>query len=640
MTDGTRDLRERLTAAGAILGFEIVVTDDARWTVEGDALHVGLGWYAERGVPVHEAAPLALLALWEGPRAVRTAIARERRIRALGARYPETVPLLAATARLLASSELLAALPGWRSPLTAGLLRQGPAAPGELPRHLQWVALLLARGARAVGGASPEAADAAGLAPEVDAEWAGLGGSALPAQDLLVRALRPDPSRSSLERFERALGLLLPAYRRLLARDLTERGLGAGEGTAVGDADAAEGAGAEGLAAPGGGADADEADGAGDAGDDDGSDARDASDERARKGEGRQAAEGADLFAAEQAGFVSAVLETPMPAGGALLEAAIALDPASQAATPAREDPLGGGSSGASAPAPTAAREYGRRVAQLAEPIERMRAVWDRIIDERLGHRPALSRTPLPEGEELAVDALGPALAELAAGSPRPAAFRSRVRRSRRERRSGSTDYVLLVDRSASMQGAPARAAADAMIVLAESLAGVARDIDHAEARTGIGLDLDVRTALIAFDAEPEILKPLSRGIDDRHRRALHGASGAPGGATNDAAALRAAAREFGIDGPGADGPSAAPRSAPDGLARTRVLIVVSDGGTNDPAAAARELARLRAAGVRIHGLGVGADELSGRYGSEGIRIRDARELPAAMLDLIERGLR
>ena len=640
-------LRARLAAVGALLGFDILVTEDSEWTTSGGVLRVGLGWYESRGVPEHEAAPLALLALWEGPRAAHAAVDRARRIRALSSRFPAWSPLLGVIGRLQAMAEALTAFPVWRAPLAAGLLRQLPGAPGELPRHLQWTVLVLERGVRAVGGLTVEAVETRGLAPEVVAEWRALALVAPGTRDPLGAVLRADPGRTPLARFERALALVLPGFQRLLALDAADLGLtsaaGAPEGAHAQDDEAALERQTDGVGASG----SDDAEGAADGSESDHAEGSEPGSDTARRGEGRQSAEGSDLFAAEQAGFVSEVLATPMPAGGALIEAMLELPRDALARDPAGA-PGERGTAGSTGTAPTSLAEYRRRARELEAPIEHMREVWSRIIDERRGSRAALSRAAHREGEELATDALPGALAELSAGVPRPAAYRTRVHRNRRQRRSGSTDYVLLVDRSASMQGPPARAAADAMIVLAESLAGVARDIAHAETQSGVDLELEVRTALIAFGAEPTVLKPLSRGIDDSHRSGLHGASNAQGGATNDAAAIRAAAREFGIvdrasaearAGAGAGAAERAGGPSNDGIERTRVLIVVSDGGTNDEFAAARELRRLRAAGVRIIGIGVGANELVARYGPSGISVQHASEVPGGMLGVIEREL-
>lgn len=510
-------LRGGLRAVGALLGFEIVATDDEEWRLDDDGLRVGLGWYGARGHGEREALALATLQLWEGPREALVAPARARRRRTLERRQPEAEPLIAAVARLQACAELLAAMPGLRVPLGSAVLRGLPGDPSTLPRHLQWVWLLL-RG----GEANDEAHDAA-LDPLVRAEWDGLAELGGADVDALRRALAPDPAWPPLRRFERALALLLPPYERLLRADLAERGWGAGRSSADGagesDAPAAPGPGSDAGTEPG--ADA-QGEREGDAGDES---PGEGSEERARRGEGRQTAEGSDLFAAQQAGFTSRVLPTPLPGDGALAAALVELaQEAGRARTGEAREAAAPGGSGGGASGPTPLADYRRRAAELADPIERVRRLWQRVIAERVALRGGFSREALPEGEVLAVSALAGAVAEAAAGIPRPRAFHRRIERPRRARGVGSTDYVLLVDRSASMRGPLAEAAADAMLVLMESLAGVDRDIAHGEARAGIGLDLDVRSALIVFEGEPEVVKPLSHGMDDGVRRAVHAA--------------------------------------------------------------------------------------------------------------------
>ncbi|GAB2553985.1 vWA domain-containing protein [Leucobacter ruminantium] len=627
MADGTtgagagEGLRAGLRAAGAMLGVPVVVTDGALWQLAGGELRVGLGWYAERGHGEWEALALAALQLWEGPREELRAPARARRRRTLERRSPAEAPMLAAIARLQAAAELLAAMPGLRRPLAAALARELPPDPSALPRHLQWVVMLLSRG---IDGGAP-----AGLAPEVRREWSDLRALAGAGVDPLRRVLAPDPSRTPVRRLERAVALLRPPYLRLLALDLAERGIAETHpdgAEAPSEAVDTPSLGGE----PGGGAGAGDQQAA-EAGGDSGS-VPEGSDESARRGEGRQAAEGSDLFAAEQAGFARTVLATPLPGGGALVEAV--LDLAAEARAEGRADPretaagrIGGGSGGG------ALADYRSRVAELSPAIERMRDLWQRVIAERIAPRPAPGRRPLPEGDELAVEHLAGAVAEARSGIPRPAAFLSRVERPRRTRRAGSTDYVLLVDRSASMQGPAAEAAADAVLVMTEALAGVDRDIDHAEARTGASLELDVRTAVVVFDAEPEVLKPLSRGVDDATRRAVHAAARSPRGSTDDGAALRAAAAELGLVR------GERPRPAPDGLERRRIVILVGDGGSNDPASAERELRRLRSVGVEVHGIGIGDDEIAFRYAPHGHRVDDPRDIPDRLEALVADGL-
>ncbi|WP_427868782.1 VWA domain-containing protein [Leucobacter luti] len=621
-------LAEQLRAVGALAGIPVLVDDGEDWRITDGALVVGLSWYAIRGHSEREASALALLQLWEGPRAGRLAPVRERRAAAIRAARPEIAPLVSVISRLAARAELLAAMPGLHADLCAALARSTSASLADQPRHLQFLGALL----RGIGAELP----AVGLDPAVAAEVRALatGGGTI---DPVRRALAPDPDRDPLLRFGRALALLLPPTERLLALDLRDRGLEGAGGDGSERAEGEDPFAAEGpdpAAGAGGGSDAEEAGGEGSSAEDESPAENDS--ERARKGEGRQLAEGADLFAAEQAGFVSEMLETPMPAGGALLEAALELPAKSRAERASAERPAEGSSGGAgSLAAATALASYRGRVAALAEPIERMREVWGRVIAERIAPRPRLSRRPGPEGEELDPESLTSAVAQSLAGVRRPAAYRHRVALPRRSRRAGSTDYVLVVDRSASMQGPPSAAAADAMLVLGESLAAVMRDVEHAELSSGVGLELELRTALIVYDAEAHLVKPLSSALDDGTRRRLHAATRSPRGASNDAAALALAGQTLGVRGSGGSGSGAGADSA--AIERKRIVILVSDGGSNDPAAAARELSRLRAAGVRVFGIGIGANDLVERFAPSAQRVDDPRALPAAVLSLVER---
>ncbi|QBE47449.1 vWA domain-containing protein [Leucobacter triazinivorans] len=617
------EAREGLQAAGALLGIAVTVTDDPAWElVRPDGrpaeLRVGLGWYAARGHGPEEAVALALLQLWESVRGETRAPDRARRARSVVTARPESEPLVAAVVRLQAAAELLVAMPGLRPSLASALERSVPNEVLEQPRHLQWVTVLLRAGL---------GCDTASAGADAAEEWRGLQRLGAGDFDPLRRVLAPDPQRRPLERFERALALLLPPYERLLALDARERGLGeAPDGATAQEHEG--GAETEDFGAAGAGADAEPGAERAEA---EGGDAvpPGADESRARPGEGRQTAEGSDLFAAEQAGFVSAYLATPLPAEGALVQALVELDAASEAAGSRREeqrddDRTAAGAAGSGAA--LAAAEYRARAAELTPAIERMREVWARVIAERVARVRTIGRRAVPEGETLDPQSLAGAFAEARSGVQRPAAFLRRETRPRRTRRAGSTDYVVLVDRSASMQGRPAAAAADATLVMLEALAGAERDIAHAEERQGIELDLDIRTALVLFDAETQLVKPLSRGLDDTVRLDMVAGIRSPRGSTNDGAALRLAAEQLGLLG----------GSTGDGRERRRVVIVVSDGGSNDEAASAREMLRLRSAGVGVHGIGIGSDEVVRRYAPSSSRVDDPREIAEAMQRLVE----
>lgn len=596
-------LRARFAAAGRLLGVRLVVDDGEEWWIADDSVGVGLGTFTSRGHPDDEAEALALLELWGSVREAKLEPVRVRRRRSIAEARPELEPLLLVIDRLQAATGLLAAMPGLRGPVAAATARGVPSDLRSWPRHLQWVAMIL------IASLAPERRLRVG--DDVRAEAERTFGTRLAggAARLLRLALAPEPGRTSLQRFERALALTLAPYRRLLAEDAEDRGLAAPGAHADPDADPSE----EGAPESGAGEDASES-----AGEEDQQASDDAADDDAPLG---------DLVASEQSAFIDRVLATPLPAQGELVGAM--LDASATAEQEAGDAERRMGGTGRDA---VALADYRRRSAERADAIARMREVWQRVLAERVALARAADRRASAEGEELHPDALARAVADVHAGVPRPEAFRRRQGRPQRSHEPGCTDYVLAIDRSGSMWGRPAAAAADAAIIMLEGLAGAQRDIERAEQELGAPLDLGIRTALIAFDASATLVKPLAGALSDDARRALHAEILHPAGGTNDAAALRLASEQLGV--------AAAPEApARDGVERRRIVILVSDGDSNDPAASLAELRALRGAGVEVFGIGIGSDEQVRRFAPASVGIADPAELPEAVRSLVERSV-
>ncbi|MHA3683236.1 vWA domain-containing protein [Leucobacter sp. HY1910] len=617
---------DALRGVAAIVGIPVTVTDGDEWQLDERGLRAGLGWYTVRGHSPAEAAALALLQLWEGVRGVRLAPERAARSQLLTAARPELAPLVTAIGRAQAAAEVIAVFPGMRGPLIAALRRGIPRDLAPNPLGDQLLALVLSCGFGDHAGQY-----FTGVAAEVQREWqlaSHFGGAAGLA---VQRVLWPDPERAALERFERALALLTPGYERLLA--LARAGLGS-DGAAAPPHEGGAASDDSGAAADNAAAEPD-ATNEGESGDDAARDQGATADEppaHARPG-GGDIAEGADLFQAEQAGDVTQFLDTPLPAEGALTAAFAALEAEAGDSDGSDVRAGAGGSLG------VRGSDYEARTSALASSIEDMRGVWHEVTAERVASVAALGRTPQAEGETLDTRALATGLAAVRAGVSHPRVFLQREHHTRRTHRAGNTDYVLLIDRSSSMQGRPARAAADAAIVMLEGLAAAARDIAQAEATSGLDLELQLRTALIVFDARAHVVKSLSAGVSDDVRHRLLAAVSAPQGSTNDAAALDAAAAQLrgGSSGNGAGGAWAG--SALGAKQRRRIAFVLSDGGTNDPVAAAHALRRLRALGTTVFGIGLGSDDLRERYAPHGARIDKPELLATAVSDLIARHL-
>lgn len=627
MSDAEAALREGgefaadLHSLGVVLGIALTVDEHDEWWVdERGGVHVGLAWYLQRGHGRREAVALAALQLWEGPRDAVRAPELVLRSRALERARPELAPLIGAVRRAQAMGELLAVMPGLRAHLYAAVLRSLPSDLSVLPRHLQWASLVLQTALpQSVAGAVEDAS--------VAGEWHAMLEIGAGEMHPLMRVLAPNRNIAPLRRFERALALLLPAYERLLAQDIAEREPTM-HATVLGGSDRADLSlrsedqlGSDDFAP--------EISDDGQREDTDSND-RDGDPDGADDTRTTGAPDPEHLFASAHDEFAQTVLSTPIADASSLFDATRAGDELRDDGQLEPSDAGGRGSGAAAADA--VLTDYRASAERLAGAIDAVRALWASILSERVAPRRAQSRRALPEGDELAPEQFAHVVAETLAGVTGPAAFRRRIARPRLTRSAGSTDYVLMVDRSASMIGASSDAAADAALVMVEALAAAERDIAHAERGAGIDLELDIRSCLIVFAADATVIKPLSHGLDDAARRSLYAEVRMPSGSTNDAAALRAAAEQLGIGG--------APAAAEvDGLRRRRVAILVGDGGTNDALAAERELHALRAAGVSVHAVGVGTDDLAVRYAPQGVSIADARQLPAALARIIEHEL-
>ncbi len=614
---GEAQLRGTIMAAATVLGVPVHLVDGDSWDVLDGVVSIGLdGITANRDTDA--AAAHVLLLLWESVREVRVARVRRMRRLALAEQAPGREPALATIDRMFAVSELTAVMPHLRDPLARVIYTALPTNVGELSRSLQWLCALLAttsdpRAARSYTDA---------CSPEVQHELSRLQriGGATEVSHVLRVALAPDSARSHVQRFERMYALVVPPFERLMLIDHSHRGieLGAQDGEALQEqAVLSEGSGS------GAARDANDPE-PGEAGADA---SNDGETEPARAGDTQDSPEGSDLFVAEQAGFVASVLDTPLPAGGAWSDEAL---PDDLSATGASDtDPMAGLSETRHTgdAVATSLAAYRDRVRELSPHIEHLREVWQLIIAERIGARNILSRIPTPEGEVLDKSSLVRIVSEVSAGVKRPNAYLSRQRDLRRTRRDGSTDYVLVIDRSASMLGAPAEAAADAALIMLESLAAVERDIAAEERALGIDLELALRTALIVYDTEAVVVKALSGSLDDHTRRRMHAEIRAPRGSTNDSVALEAAAHELRV--------GALQERPSDGLERRRVVILVSDGGTDDSARAHTRLQGLRAAGVKVFGIGIRTSDLVTRFAPDGIRLDDPTLLPLVLEELI-----
>lgn len=264
-------------------------------------------------------------------------------------------------------------------------------------------------------------------------------------------------------------------------------------------------------------------------------------------------------------------------------------------------------------------RRYNAEIVKWQPAIQKMRNVFQRVITGRVAQKRGLSRRSFTEGAVLDPDRLVQTVIDMRNNIEEPEAFKDYVTKEGEVREIGKTDYIFMFDVSNSMQGKNAMNAASSAVIGLEGLAALQRDVEEAEAMHKMTLELDIRTAIYVFGDEVTCVKPLSAKVTPKERLDTYAAVINPcGGSTGDFLALEEIA------------------NWPSQSDRRKILIAVSDGGSNDSARARRAIDRLRSQGWFVYGISIGSDEAEYLYRPTARRVDNPNELPEAVHSFIE----
>jgi hypothetical protein len=269
-------------------------------------------------------------------------------------------------------------------------------------------------------------------------------------------------------------------------------------------------------------------------------------------------------------------------------------------------------------------RRYDADIIRWQPTIQEMRDVFQQVISQQVAQKRGLSRRTFPEGAVLDPDRLVQTVIDVRNNVPDPEAFKDYESKRGETNIVGKTDYVFMLDVSSSMQGTKAKSAAGSVVIGLEGLAAMQRDIEEAEATHKLDLDLDIRTAILTFGDEASVVKALSTKVSPKERLDAYDAVSNPrGGTTQDFLALE----EIGSWA-----------AEPD---RRRIVIAVSDGGSNDgqrdtSPRARRAIDRLRGQGWFVYGISIGSDEAERLYSPTARRVDDPSKLPETIHSFIE----
>ena len=171
------------------------------------------------------------------------------------------------------------------------------------------------------------------------------------------------------------------------------------------------------------------------------------------------------------------------------------------------------------------------------------------------------------------------------------------------------------------MGGAPAQAAASCAIIMLEGLAGMERDIRQLEEQQSIDLsDLSIRTSLYTFGSNATCHKPLGSSLNDKQRLDTYTAiAAANAGWTADYLALQEIT------------------ALPHDRDRQRIIVVVTDGASNNPDAARAAISQLRRdQNTVVYGVSIGSDAAEQLYAPNAKLINDPKDLPNVLQSFIE----
>lgn len=265
-------------------------------------------------------------------------------------------------------------------------------------------------------------------------------------------------------------------------------------------------------------------------------------------------------------------------------------------------------------------QRYDDEIQRFHKQIAEMRTVFQSILNEVVASRRGLSRRSHQDGDILDPNRLAQTVVDIKS-SITPEAFQRYETVRGRAELNCKTDYFFVFDCSGSMGGAPAQAAASCAVIMLEGLAGMERDIRKLEEQQSIDLsDLSIRTSLYTFGTDATCHKPLSSNLNDKQRLDTYTAiAAANAGWTADYLALQEIT------------------ALPHDRDRQRIVVVVTDGVSNDPDATQAAISQLRRdQNTVVYGVSIGSAAAEQLYAPNAKLINDPKDLPNVLQSFIE----
>lgn len=274
----------------------------------------------------------------------------------------------------------------------------------------------------------------------------------------------------------------------------------------------------------------------------------------------------------------------------------------------------------------TLAGQEGERTA-----LEELRELFERIVAERL--RPqTVPKRPVSQGHRL----VRPAEAHISvrAGIQKPSVWETLERKELKGALYGDLDVTVVCDRSGSMTQGDGTKAKHQRLAVGLVLEALAEFSDMLQERNGDANDeLTVRTQVTSFGGGRLTgeLKSLTQELTEQDRVRVHRELGNTDGTTDDYVAIDALG----------DGVSEDERLRMKQGELKKIVLVITDGESNDSAALKESIAKLRSQGAVVVGVGVGTDATSVtvNYAPQGRLVQNPARLAGVLAEVLKEHL-
>lgn len=270
---------------------------------------------------------------------------------------------------------------------------------------------------------------------------------------------------------------------------------------------------------------------------------------------------------------------------------------------------------------------YRKEFQTIAPLVRELREVFKQITARRLRQRFKLSPQLRTEGEELDDASLVEAYVESRAGG-QPSAFVDTTKGVRETVGFGALDMTIVGDLSGSMDDTKLAMERKSAILFLEALADFAKEVKEAELESGVSLGLEVRTEARVFgDFGDTAIKGLGAGLEEHERIGVWRKLKKSAGGTPDFLSLEAIDASL----------TAEELRGLKEKRRRKVVVVLSDGESQDAGRVGVAAASLRSKGVIVFGLGMtdGGRAVVKTYAPDADVITDITRLPQAVRDIV-----